>query len=243
MPIDKLCSKILENLVSIFGFPSDLDLSEVENSSQMNTGNETESDEIISDDSLFIIPNESIKKEIDNREFQRGLSVLEEMDESIFKNDSNPLSFKAKIGSKKKIHENYQNVPITKDKKQIIDSSEFEGQSRDSRTGTKCKLCFKTFSDYSDFIKHYKYRALIPGGLKCPDCPKTYKNNHSLKAHMEASHEGKRIKCRYCQREFINLFNATCHEKKFHPDEFVKRKHQGHRNHWGRRGKGICPPT
>ena len=88
-------SKILENLKKILGFPADLDCADNfsftnqtdtladENSFPNNSDNENESVEIISDDTIFIVPTTDIKKETADVEFQAGLDVLDEMDESI----------------------------------------------------------------------------------------------------------------------------------------------------------------
>ena len=54
-----------------------------------NTDNENESVEIISE-KIFVVPIGGIKKETADQEFQAGMSVLEEMDESIFNWISNP---------------------------------------------------------------------------------------------------------------------------------------------------------
>ena len=68
---EKELSKILENLQKIFGF-------------------------IVLEDILFVIPNMSIKNEFDEQEFQNGLSLLEAMDDSIFKNVSRNEDLKTK---------------------------------------------------------------------------------------------------------------------------------------------------
>ena len=55
--------------------------------------------EIISDDSLFIVQDNSVKKETSEAEFQTGLVVIEEMDETIFnkKPKAEPLNIKPEI--------------------------------------------------------------------------------------------------------------------------------------------------
>merc|ERR1712066_642286 len=71
-------------------------------------GNENESVEIISDDNIFVVPIGEIKKETADQEFQAGMSVLEEMDESIFnkKPKNEPLDIKPKIEPKEEVIEN-----------------------------------------------------------------------------------------------------------------------------------------
>ena len=58
--------------------------------------------EIISDDSLFIVQDNSVKKETSEAEFQTGLVVIEEMDETIFnkKPKAEPLNIKPEIEPK-----------------------------------------------------------------------------------------------------------------------------------------------
>merc|ERR1712066_386820 len=70
-------------------------------------GNENESVEIISDDNIFVVPIGEIKKETADQEFQAGMSVLEEMDESIFdkKHKNEPLDIKPKIEPKEEVIE------------------------------------------------------------------------------------------------------------------------------------------
>ena len=70
-----------------------------QNSFQTNTENETEVAEIISDDSIFVVPVTPIKKETNDQEFQAGLAVLEEMGESFIKKEpkTEPLDVKPKI--------------------------------------------------------------------------------------------------------------------------------------------------
>ena len=72
-----------------------------------NNGNENESVEIISNDNIFVAPIGEIKKETADQEFQAGMSVLEEMNESIFnkKPKNEPLDIKPKIEPKEEVIE------------------------------------------------------------------------------------------------------------------------------------------
>ena len=72
-----------------------------------NTDNQNESVEIISNDNIFVVPFGEIKKETADQEFQAGMSVLEEMDESIFskKLKNEPLDIKPKIEPKEEVTE------------------------------------------------------------------------------------------------------------------------------------------
>ena len=112
---ESAASKVFQNLSKILDFPSYLDYpgkfifdnqnkapvnddssstktnKECETSTYddffpKNTNNESESVEIISDDTIFVAPMD-IKKETSEKEFQSGLAVLEEMGEPILKKE------------------------------------------------------------------------------------------------------------------------------------------------------------
>ena len=84
--------KILENLNKIFGFsfPENFSIniqkkiSEEDFSVSHFTINEKEPFEIVSDDSIFVVPTKEFKRETSEKEFDAGMAVLDEMDESIF---------------------------------------------------------------------------------------------------------------------------------------------------------------
>ena len=63
--------------------------------------------EIISEDSIFVVPVSEIKKETAEKEFQVGMAVLEKMDESILKKvpKSEPLDPVLKIEPKQEFIE------------------------------------------------------------------------------------------------------------------------------------------
>ena len=111
--------KIIENLQNIFGFPlefnswqnfsfvNEIDTLQDKNSFQADTDNETEATEIISDDSLFIVPHPPVKKETYEKEFQTGLSVLQEMDDKVLNKEpkTEPLDITPKIEPKEEIED------------------------------------------------------------------------------------------------------------------------------------------
>ena len=102
---EKELSEILENLQKIFGF-------------------------IISEDSFFVVPNVYIKKEYGEQEFQNGLSLLEAMDDSIFKNVSRNEDLKTK-GKKD------SDSPNSDIKEEMYDDSDMFENDTESSTTTK----------------------------------------------------------------------------------------------------------
>ena len=83
--------------------------------------------EIISDDTLFIVPDNSVKKETSEPEFQKGLAVIEEMDETIFnkKPKTEPFDIKPKIEPKEELGNKDVSNNIEDDPFEIISDNSF----------------------------------------------------------------------------------------------------------------------
>ena len=98
-------AKILKNLKNFLGYAADFSSAgkfSFEDQTQKlatDTFNENEAIEIISDDTIFVVPTNNIKKETNDEEVQAGLAILDEMDESILvkKIKTEPLDIQPKI--------------------------------------------------------------------------------------------------------------------------------------------------
>ena len=82
----------------------------------------------------------------------------------------------------------------------------------------KCDLCPKMFLWESAKRKHELYAHTehnLENNHNCNICSRKFKNEHTLKSHMEVHTGGKRYKCDFCGKLF-----GQSHQKKTH-EEYV----------------------
>ena len=52
----------------------------------------------------------------------------------------------------------------------------------------------------------------------CNQCEKSFKVGHDLKQHIKAVHEGKKVQCSFCEKEFVRPSEKNRHERQVHGD-------------------------
>merc|ERR1719509_649768 len=64
--------------------------------------------------------------------------------------------------------------------------------------------------------------------FKCGQCGKGFTNIDVYNGHMNMHQGLKPFKCRYCDKCYQNHSNSMAHEKKIHPELYVKRRNKDH---------------
>ena len=118
-----------------------------------------------------------------------------------------------------------------------------------SRSALKCKDCDKSFSNKYHLKSHqiskyllikvacpvagcgklFSSRAVAKIHVKnvhesnvrhqCDHCEKSFKLHHDLKQHINAVHEGKKVQCSFCDRDFVRTSEKNRHERQIHGRE------------------------
>jgi len=202
--------------------------------------------EIISDDTLFIVPDNSVKKETSEPEFQKGLAVIEEMDETIFnkKPKTEPFDIKPKIEPKEELGNKDVSNNIEDDPFEIISDNSFSHTPNEKDVEVRQKVGKglkrkRTSQDLPDDIQGEipeenfdinKSAKEIPQKRKrifknknqdefiCNYCEAlSFSKKVDLKKHVDAVHKNLKLhKCEYCDKSFTRKGDLKKHVDAVH---------------------------
>jgi len=87
-----------------------------------------------------------------------------------------------------------------------------------------CLQCGKKFHTQSNLERHEKSQHMDEKDMDfhCSQCGKGFMTTQSLEGHMNMHLGLKPYKCRYCNNCYQNHSNCYAHERKSHPDLFVR---------------------
>ncbi|XP_063697551.1 zinc finger protein 62-like [Culicoides brevitarsis] len=77
-----------------------------------------------------------------------------------------------------------------------------------------CSFCAKSFKTKEQFNQHYRYYH-EETTEKCPHCGIVKKLEH-LRMHIKRVHRENRVKCEFCEKEFLNKIKLKGHQVQVH---------------------------
>lgn len=86
-----------------------------------------------------------------------------------------------------------------------------------------CKLCpadtAKTYDKEAGLWSHQRTRHATQFPYRCKVCVRAFKHGNQLNEHMQTVHtRGNNVKCDFCPRILMSIFEKTNHIKKYHSD-------------------------
>ena len=81
----------------------------------------------------------------------------------------------------------------------------------------KCNQCDAAYGGKGDLNKHIK--SAHEKAFDCQTCNKSCSTAYYLREHIKAVHEGRKVKCDYCEETFAFKSNKNDHIRRRHKNE------------------------
>jgi len=90
-------------------------------------------------------------------------------------------------------------------------------QVKENMLPRDCNICKKQFMKRSNLLEHFRrvHREVL---FSCESCDMKFVSELSLKRHVK-SHEGNRIHCQFCKKQFMKRSNLFEHFKRVHRED------------------------
>ncbi|GFX70046.1 zinc finger protein [Trichonephila clavipes] len=77
----------------------------------------------------------------------------------------------------------------------------------------KCIICQYVSFNKEDYTNHMNTHFPVKQPVKCPQCPKTFREKHHLQSHLYSHDAARHFKCPLCGRTFRHSSSLARHKR------------------------------